>query len=443
MAEGINGVVNSIGLDINSHDLMNSVSNPTADIRLAADILTLATVVYAADRLAVRYSDEICQIHIKAAVWNPEVFNTHHIQTELQKIMFWYTGDNWSFEWNQCPDSESLRPVTQRSLFEDEVAETALWSGGLDSEVGLLNRILADSTRKYILVGTGANDAITGAQRNTAQAVSDIYPSLTELIQVKFGITNRANVPLNSTQRSRGFVFILIGAIAAWLRNQKSLYIYENGYGAINLPYRASEIGLDHSRSVHPNSLWMMEKLISSLLSEHFSIHNPFLMTTKAQMCEVLLPHYQDHPELISATTSCDSSHRQLDLPAQCGYCSSCLLRRQSLEVNNITDTTKYAIHHKSLRDSHSLHLRTMLRQVRTLGECIDAGNSWAQLAMTFPMISEVLTPVVISNAGSVKAAQDAICELYLNYVQEWNGIGNTFDQHVLWGAEQITSQLN
>ncbi len=43
--------------------------------------------------------------------------------------------------------------------FADPVqpVKVALWSGGLDSLAGLYNQLLAESTTKYTLFGTGAN----------------------------------------------------------------------------------------------------------------------------------------------------------------------------------------------------------------------------------------------------------------------------------------------
>jgi len=44
--------------------------------------------------------------------------------------------------------------------------------------------------------------------------------------------------------------------------------------------------------------------------------------------------------DLAFETISCDRLHREK--PMQCGYCSSCLLRRQALAVQRVEDQTCY-----------------------------------------------------------------------------------------------------
>jgi hypothetical protein len=127
-------------------------------------------------------------------------------------------------------------------------------------------------------------------------------------------------------------VFTLLGSACAYLMGQKVLNLYENGIGAINLPYRKSAIGLDHTRSVHPLTLLSVSNLVSELIGEKFTIRNPFLFRTKAEMCQQLAE--DERYDLPALTVSCDSPHRKQ--PIQCGYCSSCILRKQALAASGI-----------------------------------------------------------------------------------------------------------
>src|SRR5205085_10815902 len=134
---------------------------------------------------------------------------------------------------------------------------------------------------------------------------------------------------LNRIPRSRGFVFLLLGAVCALLEGKDELFVYENGIGAINLNYGSPEVGLDQSRAVHPISLIEMSHLVSNTLDAPFAFHNPFLFTTKAQMCEVFnrLPEQflVQVNRLVSKTVSCDRRSRIPKELMQCGCCSSCL----------------------------------------------------------------------------------------------------------------------
>jgi hypothetical protein len=66
------------------------------------------------------------------------------------------------------------------------------------------------------------------------------------LLQYKIHYPDAQKPPTNDLFRARGLVFKLLGAVCAYLEKQQALYIYENGFGAINLPYRLSEKNMLH-----------------------------------------------------------------------------------------------------------------------------------------------------------------------------------------------------
>ena len=80
---------------------------------------------------------------------------------------------------------------------------------------------------------------------------------------------------------------MLLGSAYSYLRGHRVLHVYENGIGAINLPYRKSAVGLDHSRSVHPETLRRVGLLMTELIDENFKVRNPFLFHTKAEMMKL------------------------------------------------------------------------------------------------------------------------------------------------------------
>lgn len=102
---------------------------------------------------------------------------------------------------------------------------------------------------------------------------------------------------------------MLLGSAYACLEGQaRALAVYENGIGAINLPFRASEVGLEHTRSVHPLSMCCVSQFVSMLIGEPFLVHNPFLWSTKAEMCRVL--DELDVSDIAWETVSCDCPYR-------------------------------------------------------------------------------------------------------------------------------------
>ena len=50
-----------------------------------------------------------------------------------------------------------------------------------------------------------------------------------------------------------------------------------------------TQLGTDNYRGVHPRTLAMAEDFFASVLGERVRIDNPFMFTSKAEMCRALL----------------------------------------------------------------------------------------------------------------------------------------------------------
>src|SRR5579863_8134496 len=226
-----------------------------------ADLVDIAVTVDIADRLSIAKEDMSRNIQINLPVRQPEIFSRYQFLEQLQEILYWYTGDHWDFKFAKRTAPGRLSEIQECmpcATNPDRLLKVALWSGGLDSLAGLYNQLQADSLAHYILLGTGRNRIIQNAQKKLADATNTIFPERATLVQLPIQVDGTKKLGKSSTQRSRGFVFLLLGAICAYLEEQDTLYVYENGIGAINLPFRESEVGLDHARSVNPLSLFRM-----------------------------------------------------------------------------------------------------------------------------------------------------------------------------------------
>jgi hypothetical protein len=229
----------------------------------------------------------------------------------------------------------------------------------------------------------------------------------------------------NRYQRSRGFVFLLLGAICACLEGQKALYIYENGIGAMNLSFREAEVGLDHARAVHPLSVLKMKALVSHLFQDEFMFVNPFLFQTKAELCVLL----RNSPveQFVHRTISCDSRPRLGGRPPQCGACSSCLLRRQALAAIGIVDSTTY---HKMELDEPAdrLPLEAMLMQIETLHTCFASADPWVSLRTRYPSLVKVVDRLSKSTREAPESLITQILRLYEQYMREWDRTRSMLD---------------
>ncbi len=171
----------------------------------------------------------------------------------------------------------------------DKPTEVALWSGGLDSLAGLCNRMKQYPEKEFILFGTGSNLSVLGKQKEIESVVRQKFPYRVSLTQLPIELRYPSeHPPKNNEFRCRAFVFKVLGAVCAHLENQQELHIYENGFGAINLHYTFSELGLAHARSVNPISLYNTGQFVSKVLGSEFACLNPFLFWTKAEICNII-----------------------------------------------------------------------------------------------------------------------------------------------------------
>ncbi|MHC5597313.1 MAG: 7-cyano-7-deazaguanine synthase [Nostoc sp.] len=398
---------------------------------IVADIIDLAVAIHASDRLAPQnLNEKERQLHVILPVRHPELLSAEPFQTKLKELLEWTTGSQWVFEFQK---REVLaRSVEQQLLFgtESRGYEVGLWSGGLDALAGLYTRLKIYPEKRFALFGTGSNPNVYDLQKKVAKEVQSIFPKRCALFRLPItwqeSCSQQEKRKKNKFSRARGVVFTLLGAACAYLMGQRILCVYENGMGAINLFYRASAVGLDHTRSVHPLTLLMVGDVISELLGEKFQVQNPFLFWTKAQMCKALAEDGRN--DLASLTMSCDSKHRKSQQPTQCGYCSSCLLRRQALAAANIEDKTPYIVLHEKRSDKdRSEAFLNMREQVRILNNLFsvsgEISDQWEALTRRFSDLEDIVDRTATAENLLPVDMRGQLIQLYQSYVSEWDTV--------------------
>lgn len=412
-----------------SHDLQVAIDDKQLSLisyqalyPLLSDLVDIAAAVHMADRLAKSKENLPRSLLLRLPIREQSMINTPMFSQKLQNILYWFTEDYWSFE---------FLPYTKRGRFSEiqphlplrwkQTASTPtrvlLWSGGLDAFAGAYQLLLQDADTRYLLFGTGNNTMISHKQKDIAEDLGVLFPRRTQLVQLPFRLKDESKkVDKNSSARSRGFIFLLLGAVCAMQQGLRSLFVCENGVGAINLPFRKSEVGLDHARSVHPLSLAAMSELLSYVFTQPFTIENPFLTWTKAQMCRE--PLYEMSARKIAfSTISCDSRHRSR--PMQCGYCSSCLLRRQAIAAHGIIDGTGYLTQNEAQRKrkpSDGTHYHAMQSQVHTMRDLFNVSDPWPGLSRQYRSLIDI-----VDQAEQPQIMISKLLTLYNAYVQEWD----------------------
>jgi len=405
--------------------IRNRGLKPTREI---SDLIDLAVSIYVADRWAKAKKGFPRAIVVRLPVRTDEILDSQDIPQTLHQMLHWFTGDNWSFEFVRHTGAgrRSERQYTMRMSANSKSpkAEVALWSGGLDALAGLCNRADQDIAERFVLVGTGAKPAVWGLQDRVCSRLRERVEFHIDPVRLQIELrgdehSESRNRNLN---RARGAVFLLLGSAYALLEQQTALAIYENGPGALNLPFRASEVGLDHSRGVHPLSLAWISQLVSTISGTDFVVHNPFIGWTKAEMCRVF--NKMNLSAVAVITQSCDRAPRSKI--KQCGTCSSCILRRQALLASGIPDTSEYLVHSGTVKQRKKYfaesHLPYMMYQARNLRQIFESEDAWDVLRHKHPTLLGDISmrlPASTEHLGPDFALESA--EVLRRYSHEWS----------------------
>lgn len=353
---------------------------------LAVDLIEVCSAVYFVDRLSPRRNHTT---KLSGNTWARRiditipVLNLHEwrgASRQLRELIEWLTDDLWSITFtNRLPD----KSVTGTSaLFEvaDEASIPALYSGGLDSTAGVA-QLRRD--RKLAPVSVATNGHMLGVQRETLALLRTGSASLPHLVY-EVGISAKSRIPNRheSSQRSRGLLFLGAGIASALAIGARSLLFFENGIGAINLPYLRAQIGSQATRSAHPKTIKLMERLVEKVSGSQFEIECPFIHKTKAEAISAVAAEDQ---EALRRSISCDTSFSsRMPGHPSCGTCTSCILRRQSVAASIYHDLDDNRSYRRALTHS-TPELVAMLWQVSRLDHCLQSDNVAVELLSEFP----------------------------------------------------------
>jgi 7-cyano-7-deazaguanine synthase in queuosine biosynthesis len=414
-----------------------------------ADLIDLAMAVYYADRKTVRPHSDMSRTgqriyNVCLPVNDLQFWKRNDVCQNLSELLYWFTDDIWTFDF--VPKMKPTILNEQVFLFKSPPMKpniVSLFSGGLDSLAGIYIQMATHPENSFILVSGFTNPRLRTIQADLVKELRRNWPNRqTEIrhVVIPFGISGlKEKTREENSQRTRGFVFLAFGAATANMTLNKSLFLYENGIGSINLPYNESQLGVDNSRNVHPISLIKMSKFLSMVFDDSFEIVNPFQFQTKGQMV-AQIKNLEGAINSIPRTISCDSFPLRIaNAPAQCGLCTSCLLRRSALNFSGLVDldNSKYY-----LRDITALAVENcdekllypfwaMSDQVDKLNKILVSKSPWLSLQREFPEVREIQEQMKYSMAPMAPMApiappmaslkiQESIVKMYQAYVLEW-----------------------
>ena len=395
-----------------------------------ADLAEVAVSIYFADRFAPRRHPEhpdSCVVQRRRIDMTVRVRSSHlwnnKARDVLRELLWFLTGDEWDFHFK--PQNETALGEQQYLLdfVLSKPARVMLFSGGLDSYAGAIHQ-LGDTEHFHLLVSGSTHYRMAAGQRLQVAGLLDRKAGQGEHVVVPYGLPQKLNgLHLESSQRTRGLVHLSFGAIAGRHLNADELFVYENGIGALNLPFDATQSGAEVSRAVHPKTLMLFEELMAALGHQSFAIQTPFQFITKAEA--LIHSRTPQFVQGIRETFSCDRFPNYRESTRQCGVCSSCVLRRLSLEtagLSHVEANDDYSHDITSvecaLKPSAAFILEKFDAHAHRLSRAFAAANPWQGLTHLYPELREV--EYVLTKRGDANAVQSRLVELYRNHVSQW-----------------------
>ena len=295
------------------------------------DLIDIAVYVYCADQAIPRRDRDAGaawrrRLHFRIPVRQPEQWAEPRVTAALTDVLSFLSEDEYHFEFVPLTRSE---PFPNSFTFSDEVdpidvEEVMLFSGGLDSLAFAVQEAVIDRRRVALInhrstpkVGRRHARLMDGLRRHAAG---------TPLLHVPVPINKDRRFCRESTQRSRSFVYLALGATFAQMIGLYRLRFYENGVVSMNLPPAPQIVGARATRTTHPRVIAGFSALLSAIAGRRFDVENRFLWTTKTEVVRLLAE--AGCAELIPWSTSCAQTRAATRALPHCGVCSQCIDRR-------------------------------------------------------------------------------------------------------------------
>lgn len=398
---------------------------------LLRDLARVGAAVYVTDRLTRRPQRSHGtgrRIEVRVDVTSPEFWTS---QADLiARILGVVSNDVWDLRFRP-----GVTEPVQVGLFGegDPTPLVCLYSGGLDSAAGLLNR-LRDGARSVVTVTVCHQP---GQRRRVLRQLDALrHQYRARIIPVMVRATLR-HAPLlkhqELSQRCRSFLFLAIGGAVAATVGASDVEIYESGVGVLNLPSMTGMLVGARARSCHPELIRLMTDLVSAAAGRRITFSLPFVRHTKSEVVRAFAE--ASLQAVVPLTASCvHYPVRVRGTAKQCGLCFACIGRRQSLFAAGVDDPVSQ--YH---RDMFSASCET------TPGDLDNLRADLFQVARLAELRSPELPAwfsrhLYGSHIAQIGDSPEPWCELMLRYRAEWlRWIEHGRQQRLKW-AELVST---
>jgi len=348
-----NGVNRQVPLSFLGYERVFDFTSDFTSVKF--DFFLVSAIVYGVDNLLSRaiYSNDgwTRDIEVEFPVNNLVIWSGR--EEKLKQILDFLTGDNWQISFREIEDVDLFQPRANRRKIpnyeKDNIASVSLFSGGLDSLIGVIDKLEELSNNERILLVSHFDSKSPGPNGDQKKLLKHLvvqYPNRIYWVQSKLALSRKDSdgnrVTIENNYRSRSLFFIGLGC---YLSPIDELIIPENGTISINYPLTPSRVSSLSTRTTHPYVLKNTQELLADL-GLFTRIHNPYTFKTKGEMfieCtnqRILQSIYQD-------SVSCGKRGRrqnwQVKIGVQeCGICMPCIYRRAALNKAGLDNENHY-----------------------------------------------------------------------------------------------------
>ncbi len=260
---------------------------------------------------------------LRIPVHDPDRWRSEDVSSPLIRALSLLTGDQWNIRFTGRRHEEAC---PQGILgFSQNAKAVVPYSEGLDSY--MVARLEADGSGiEPIRVRLGT--------RNISRTASE-----TPFVAVPYEVRYAPGRRTESSARSRGFRFALLGGTAAYLASTDTVIMPESGQGALG-PSLVPVGQQPPDQRTHPSFLRLMEEFLAALLGYEIRYVQPRLWNTKGETLRDLLGA-QVIGDTWRDTRSCWQDQRHVSVSRkkrQCGVCAACMLRRMSVHAAGATE---------------------------------------------------------------------------------------------------------
>ncbi len=319
---------------------------------IGIDLLVVAAHVHAADTRISRTEQSqdswTREIRLVVPVSDPARWDAATLT--LTKALNFLTGDRWTIGFRARPERfVTIAQHAPPTLLHPPFNSLSLFSGGLDSLIGVIDLLQAGSTP--LLVSHFGEGSTSDAQGKLFAGLKKAYPkSAFDRLRVGMTFANGLvkDVSSENSTRGRSFLFFALGVFAGTGFDKGfTLRVPENGLIALNVPLDPLRLGSNSTRTTHPYYMARWNDLLTELGIDG-RIENPYWDKTKGEMAKdcgnksLLLGLATDALSCSSPTKGRWYGHGI----EHCGYCLPCLIRRAALECawGAGRDKTKYTV---------------------------------------------------------------------------------------------------